>query len=60
MNDAIETWTTTQAQAFFNAGLIDDYLVLLVSRHASNVGYSLDSLMRASPVVNCQLIRALS
>jgi hypothetical protein len=32
----------------------------LVSRHASNVGYSLDSLMRASPVVNCQLIRALS
>jgi hypothetical protein len=27
MNDAIETWTTTQAQAFFNAGLIDDYLV---------------------------------
>ena len=34
--------------------------VKLVSRHASNVGYSLDSLMRASPVVNCQLIRALS
>jgi len=33
---------------------------VLVSRHASNVGYSLDSLMRASPVVNCQLIRALS
>jgi hypothetical protein len=33
---------------------------ILVSRHASNVGYSLDSLMRASPVVNCQLIRALS
>lgn len=36
-----------------------DYMAL-VSRHASNVGYSLDSLMRASPVVNCQLIRALS
>jgi hypothetical protein len=31
MNDAIETWTTTQAQAFFNAGLIDDYLVLRVN-----------------------------
>ncbi|CAE6873488.1 hypothetical protein R69658_08267 [Paraburkholderia aspalathi] len=32
----------------------------LVSRQASNVGYSLDSLMRASSVVNCQLILALS
>ena len=30
----------------------------LVSRHVSNVGYSLDSLMRASSVVNCQLILA--
>jgi hypothetical protein len=29
---------------------------MLVSRQASNVGYSLDSLMRASSVVNCQLI----
>ncbi|RKE34310.1 hypothetical protein B0G76_0309 [Paraburkholderia sp. BL23I1N1] len=32
----------------------------LVFCQASNVGYSLDSLMRASSVVNCQLILALS
>ena len=36
------------------------FTTVLVSRQASNVGYSLDSLMRASSVVNCQLILALS
>jgi RNA-directed DNA polymerase len=38
----------------------EKYFKTLVSRQASNVGYSLDSLMRASSVVNCQLILALS